>query len=145
MILHRNRIPMPPADFEPNWADKPRQAKHYPGALSFPLPDGEPSVDGDTFTSAALGAMLRDSYGITGRRLAIQANTDVHGYPWYARANWSRGTASGGGLYPCSVYWIAGPGAGIAPGVYHYGIRQHAMQRLLAGDVTQTVRDALGT
>ena len=152
MILQRNRIPMPSADFVPNWPDKPRPTKHYPGALSFPLPDdpqeatpaaGEPGDE--PFTLPALGAMLRDSYGLIGRRLAIQANTDVHGYPFYARANWSRGTASGGGLYPCSVYWIAGPGAGVCPGVYHYACRTHAMQRLLAGDVTHRVRAALGT
>ncbi|MFC4041487.1 nitroreductase family protein [Dactylosporangium siamense] len=148
MILHRNRIPMPSADFVPNWPDKPRATKHYPGALTFPLPDDpEPAAttgDDQPFTLPALGAMLRDSYGLTGRRLAIQANTDVHGYPFYTRANWSRGTASGGGLYPCSVYWIAGPGAGVCPGVYHYACRTHAMQRLLAGDVTHRVRAALG-
>nr|WP_203934359.1 nitroreductase family protein [Virgisporangium ochraceum] len=157
MILRRNRVPMPHADFVPNWADKPRPTKHYPGALTFPLPDAAPESDGPqgTFTLPVLASMLRDSYGLTGRRLAIQANTDVHGYPWYARANWSRGTASGGGLYPCSIYWVAGPGArgggrieqspdaGVCPGVYHYSIRRHAMQRLLAGDVTRQVRDAL--
>lgn len=144
MILRRNRVPMPHSDFTPNWADKPRPTKHYPGALSFPLPTEETGSP-DTFDLSSLGTMLRDSYGLIGRRLAIQANTDVHGYPWYARANWSRGTASGGGLYPCSIYWFAGPGAGVSPGVYHYAIRRHAMQRLLAGDVTQTVRDALAT
>jgi len=145
MILQRNRIPMPSAGFVPNWPDKPRPTKHYPDALSFPLPDG-PADTGEALP--ALGAMLRDSYGLIGRRLAIQANTDVHGYPWYARANWSRGTASGGGLYPCSIYWIAGPSAspsaGLCPGVYYYACRTHAMQRLLAGDVTPQVRAALG-
>ncbi|WP_432906415.1 nitroreductase family protein [Micromonospora matsumotoense] len=168
MILRRNRVPLPPADFVPNWADKPRPTKHYPGALAFPLPDAPPppsatldagiaaarpgdeaagtgvAQPGDEpFDLPVLGAMLRDSYGLVGRRLAIQANTDVHGYPWYARANWHRGTASGGGLYPCSIYWVAGPGAGLCPGVYHYACRPHAMQRLLAGDVTGRVRAAL--
>src|SRR4051794_1497850 len=105
MILQRNRIPMPQSDFVPNWKDKPRPTKHYPGAVSFPLPDGPPlsaatvqaglaaHTTAEPFTLPALGAMLRDSYGLIGRRLAIQANTDVHGYPWYSRANWSRGTA----------------------------------------------------
>ncbi len=156
MVLRRNRTPMPPADFAPNWADKPRPTKHYPGALTLPLPDAapppsatvgaglDPAPGDEPFTLPVLGAMLRDSYGLAGRRLAIQANTDVHGYPFYARANWHRGTASGGGLYPCSVYWIAGRGAGVTPGVYHYACRPHAMQRLLAGDVTGRVRAALG-
>ncbi|MFI9639329.1 nitroreductase family protein [Micromonospora sp. NPDC051925] len=156
MILRRNRVPMPPADFAPNWADKPRPTKHYPGALSFPLPDAPPLPSAtvgagiaaapadEPFSLPVLGAMLRDSYGLIGRRLAIQANTDVHGYPWYARANWHRGTASGGGLYPCSIYWVAGPGAELCPGVYHYACQPHTMQRLLAGDVTGRVRAALG-
>ncbi|MCP2329550.1 SagB-type dehydrogenase family enzyme [Hamadaea flava] len=156
MVLQRNRVPMEPVGFEPNWPDKPRPTKHYPGALAIPLPDAPPpasatvdaGLDPDPadgrFTLPVLGAMLRDSYGLLGRRLAIQANTDVHGYPWYARANWHRGTASGGGLYPCSIYWVAGPGAGPCPGIYHYGCRPHAMQRLLAGDVTPAVRAALG-
>ena len=52
--------------------------------------------------------MLQDSYGLTGRRLAVQANTDLGSLPFYTHANWSRGTASGGGLYPVGVHWITG-------------------------------------
>ncbi|MEO3924332.1 nitroreductase family protein [Micromonosporaceae bacterium B7E4] len=153
-ILTRNRVPMPPVDFNPDWSDKPRPTKYYPGALSFPLPDMPPPRSAtvgagiapepgdEAFSLPMLGAMLRDSYGLIGRRLGLQANTDTPGYPSYARATWHRGTASGGGLYPCSVYWIAGPGAGVCPGVYHYSCRHHAMQRLLAGDVTARVRAA---
>ncbi len=77
--------------------------------------------------------MLRDSYGLLGRRLGVQANTDLAGLPSYAHANWHRGTASGGGLYPCSVYWIAGPGAGVVPGVYYYAHARQAMQRCWPG------------
>lgn len=43
------------------------------------------------FTLPLLGAMLRDSYGLTGRRLAVQANTDLGSLPFYSHANWSRG------------------------------------------------------
>ncbi len=53
--------------------------------------------------------MLKDSYGLTGRRLGVQANTDLAGLPYYHHANWSRGTAGGGGLYPVSVHWASGP------------------------------------
>ncbi|MEU8262712.1 nitroreductase family protein [Micromonospora sp. NPDC048999] len=154
-ILRRGRDPMPPVDFTPNWADAPRRGKYYPAATAFPLPTA-PAVSADLdsalrgpgdadepFTLALLAGMLHHSYGLLGRRLGIQANTDLAALPSYAHANWHRGTASGGGLYPCSVYWVAGPGAGVSPGVYYYAHARHAMQRLLAGDVTARVNAAV--
>ncbi|MFJ3923421.1 SagB family peptide dehydrogenase [Streptomyces sp. NPDC090022] len=149
-IMYRGRIPMEPADFVPDWADRPRKAKFYPGAETFPLPAAPaaaaaPGAGGRRgFTLPLLGGMLQDSYGFTGRRLAVQANTDLAALPHYTHANWSRGTASGGGLYPVSVYWAAGAGGPFMPGVYHYTPHHHAMRRLLTGDVTGEVRAALG-
>ena len=109
-IMHRGRVPMDPADFVPNWQDGPRKAKFYPGADSFPLPDapypadatldrglyaeggpGEQDAGGGEFDLVALSGMLRDSYGLTGRRLGVQANTDLSALPFYPLANWSRG------------------------------------------------------
>ncbi|MFE6282170.1 nitroreductase family protein [Streptomyces sp. NPDC057877] len=158
-ILHRGRVPMDPADFVPDWADRPRKAKHYPGAESFPLPETDypahatvtagclpgaaPPAD-QPFTLPLLSGMLQDSYGLVGRRLGVQANTDLGALPHYPQANWSRGTASGGGLYPVSVYWVSGPGGPLVPGVHHYAPPLHAMRRLLAGDVSGEVGAALG-
>ena len=155
-VMRRGRVPMEPADFVPDWADRPRKGKFYPGAEHFPLPDsgapptatvqdglfGEPR-DG-AFTLPLLGGMLQDSYGLTGRRLAVQANSDLGTLPFYTHANWSRGTASGGGLYPIGIHWVAGPSGPLTPGVYHYATPHHSMQRLLAGDVSAQVRAALG-
>ncbi|MEE1926717.1 nitroreductase family protein [Streptomyces sp. TRM 70351] len=162
-VMHRGRVPMEPADFVPDWADAPRRGKFYPGVESFALPDGDriadppvargllPAPGHDTrhdgpegFTLPLLSAMLKDSYGLTGRRLGIQANSDLSGLPFYTHANWSRGTAGGGGLYPVSVYWITGPSGPLTPGVHYYDVQQHAAQRLLAGDVSSRVRAALG-
>ncbi|MGW2256491.1 SagB/ThcOx family dehydrogenase [Streptomyces sp. NPDC001780] len=157
-IMHRGRVPMEPVDFVPDWADRPRKTKFYPGVESFPLLDtGFPATatvaagclpaarrEPGPFTLDALSGMLRDSYGLTGRRLGVQANTDLAALPHYPQANWSRGTASGGGLYPVSVYWVSGPGGPLVPGVHYYSAPHHAMQRLLAGDVTAQVRAALG-
>ncbi|MGC4893479.1 nitroreductase family protein [Micromonospora sp. DT31] len=155
-ILRRGREPMPPVDFTPNWADAPRRGKYYPAAPAFALPEPpsadapldtalRPDADADEpFTTRLLAGMLRDSYGLLGRRLGVQANTDLAALPSYAHANWHRGTASGGGLYPCSVYWVAGPGAGVVPGVYYYAHARQAMQRLLAGDVTDRLDAAVG-
>ncbi|MFI6639278.1 SagB family peptide dehydrogenase [Streptomyces sp. NPDC050504] len=158
-IMRRGRVHMPPVDYVPNWADGPRKAKYYPGADRLPLPDpgypqdatvergvhhrGLPDERAD-FDLPLLSGMLRDSYGLTGRRLGVQANTDLSALPFYPLANWSRGTASGGGLYPVSVYWVAGPAAPVPPGVHYYSTRHHAMQRLLTGDVSGEVREALG-
>ncbi|MEU3661476.1 nitroreductase family protein [Streptomyces sp. NPDC032940] len=159
-IMHRGRVPMEPADFVPDWADRPRKAKYYPGAPSFPLPGtsypagatvaagclpgGGPSGPALPFSLPLLSGMLLDSYGLVGRRLGVQANTDLGALPHYPQANWSRGTASGGGLYPVSVYWVSGPSGPPAPGVHYYSPPHHSMQRLLAGDVSGEVRAALG-
>ena len=155
-VMRRGRTPMEPADFVPDWADRPRKGKCYPEAEHFPLPgsdapptatvqDGLFGEPGDAaFTLPLLGGMLQDSYGLTGRRLAVQANSDLGTLPFYTHANWSRGTASGGGLYPIGIHWVAGPGGPLTPGVYHYATPHHSMQRLLAGDVSAELRAALG-
>ncbi|KOX19415.1 MULTISPECIES: nitroreductase family protein [unclassified Streptomyces] len=161
-VLHRGRVPMEPTDHVVNWADGPRRGKYYPHAEAFALPDTEdladvpiapgllPGAGGPApedhpgFGLPLLSAMLKDSYGLTGRRLGVQANTDLAGLPYYHHANWSRGTAGGGGLYPVSVHWASGPSGPLTPGLHHYDVQRHALQRLLTGDVTGRVREALG-
>ncbi|MFC1434797.1 nitroreductase family protein [Streptacidiphilus sp. N1-3] len=162
-VMNRARVQMEPVGFEPDWVDRPRKEKFYPDALVFPLPAGDDGAGGSVadgclpdrwrpdrpaptgaFTLGALSGMLQDSYGLVGRRLAVQANTDLASLPRYTHANWSRGTASGGGLYPVSVYWVAGPSGPLTPGVYAYSPSEHAVRLLLAGDVSGEVREALG-
>ncbi|MFE4579621.1 SagB family peptide dehydrogenase [Streptomyces chartreusis] len=161
-IMRRSRVGMEPVSFIPNWHDAPRKSKYYPGVDALPLPDGGYPPDAtldrglalpavaqspdaeERFNLTTLAGMLLDSYGLTGRRLGVQANSDLSALPSYPLANWSRGTASGGGLYPVSIYWVSGPSAAVPPGVHYYATRHHAMQRLLTGDVTSEVRAALG-
>ncbi|NJQ07564.1 nitroreductase family protein [Streptomyces lonarensis] len=159
-IMNRGRTPMEPVDFVPNWADGPRKSKLYRGTDTTPLPDGDypahaslqraldpadtPPDAADPFDLDALGGMLRDSYGVTGRRLGVQANTDLPALPHYRMATWSRGSAAGGGLYPVSVYWVSGASGPLTPGVHHYATSRHSLQRLLTGDVSGRVREALG-
>ncbi|WP_342353947.1 SagB family peptide dehydrogenase [Streptomyces eurocidicus] len=157
-VLRRGRTEMPPVGFRPDWADKPRAGKYYPGTTPLPLPHGDdppaatldaglappPPGGGAPFGLDALAGMLLDSYGRLSRRLALHANDDVAALPHYTGASWARGTASGGGLYPVSIYWVNGPGTALLPGVHYYDTAQHAFRRLLAGDVTGHVREALG-
>lgn len=158
-IVRRGRYPMEPADFVPDWADRPRKGKHFPGAEAFPLPQAAdlPAAEAASvqrglfgprgtgaFTLPLLAGMLQESYGLVGRRLAVQANSDLGTLPMYTQANWSRGSASGGGLYPVGVHWVAGPSGPLTPGVYYYSTPHHDLRRLLAGDATAEVRAAAG-
>ncbi len=155
-IMRRNRSPAEDWSLKPDWADQPRMHNVYPGVTPVPLPaakvelasleaslTGQPPGDGGAFTLPMLYEMLRDSYAYGGRRLAVTVNDDTVALPHYPRAVWSRGTASGGGLYPLEIYWVCGPGGPMLPGVYNYSPAQHGVQRLLIGDVTSQVRQAI--
>ena len=145
-VMNRARVPMEPIGLEPDWGDKPRHLKYYRDAERLPLPmeAAPPGDPADGFSVPLLADMLRHSYGYLGRRLAPHANNDLATLPDYADANWWRGTASGGGLYPVSVYWASGARGPVLPGLYHYSPAHHEMRRLLTGDVTGEIRAALG-
>jgi len=156
-VFRRGREPMEPVGFVPDFADQPSRHKTYLGVRRFPLPPGtgrplapaadvlfrEPSADqGPLWTTDALATLLRLSYGVLDRRLRVSWNQDSHVRVLYPEALWGRGTASGGGMYPLEVYWVAGPGGPMTPGVYHYSTAHHGFERLLAGDLTDEVRAA---
>ena len=155
-IVRRAQEEMEPAGYVVNWADKPRHTKFFPGTDGFALPvppvgpdpfDAALSPPRDangTFTVPVLGDLLLNSYARLGRRLRINANNDLSLLPWYPSAKWSRGTASGGGIYPVSVYWVTGGHGPVLPGVYHYHPFQHTMKRLLTGDATAEIAAAVG-
>jgi SagB-type dehydrogenase family enzyme len=161
-IVRRSRIKMPPDDWEIDWADAPRPWKFYRDAPLFALPTpsaatatanagtlhdglfGVTSGDGQPFDLALLSGLLLDSYAQTSRRLGINANDDNPHLPEYKAAKWGRGAASGGGRFPVSMYWVSGASGPLPPGVYYYSVPHHAMQCLLAGDVTGEIRAALG-
>lgn len=155
-IVRRCYDEMEPKGYVVNWADKPRHAKFYPGTDGFALPVAPVGVDplnealsdrppgGAPVSLPVLGDLLLHSYARLGRRLRINANNDTELLPRYPDAKWSRGTASGGGIYPVSVYWVSGANGPAVPGLYHYFPFQHTMKRLLTGDVTAQVAAALG-
>ncbi len=156
-VVHRSREPMEPVEFQPNWRDQPWRHKVYENVRRFPLPVDSPALlggfsdglygqipyGGRSFSLESLAAMLRHSYGLLARRLRVDGNHNHDGRAAYQHALWSRGTASGGGLYPCEVYWVSGSRGPMQPGVYHYSPPHHAMQRLLSGDVVERVRAAV--
>lgn len=156
-VFRRGREPMEPVGFTPDWADQPSRHKTYLGVRRFPLPAGtdlplastaevllgEPAgAESPWWTLDALAGLLRLSYGVLDRRLRVSWNQDSHVRVLYPESLWGRGTASGGGMYPLEVYWVAGPGGPLTPGVYHYSTAHHCFERLLAGDLTDEVRAA---
>lgn len=159
-VFRRGREPMEPVGFVPDWADQPSRHKTYLGVRRFPLPPGTgrplapaadvlfgepPAGQGPLWTAEDLATLLRLSYGVLDRRLRVSWNQDSHVRVLYPEALWGRGTASGGGMYPLEVYWVAGPGGPLTPGVYHYSTAHHGFERLLAGDLTDELRAACAT
>jgi SagB-type dehydrogenase family enzyme len=156
-VFRRGREPMEPVGFSPDWADQPSRHKTYLGVRRFPLPRGDglelagagevlfgagPEDRGPAWTGESLAALLRLSYGVLDRRLRVSWNQDSEVRALYPEALWGRGTASGGGMYPLEVYWVAGPDGPLGPGVYHYSTAHHAFERLLSGDLSGEVRAA---
>lgn len=155
-MFNRGRVPIEPLNFQPNWHDQPSKHKTYLGVPRLPLPAGLPdlgtageALDGDAakgadWTLDALATLFRLSYGLLDRRLRIGWNQDIDDRVRYDQALWGRATASGGGMYPLETYWVAGGSAPVTPGVYHYSTAHHALERLVTGDVSGRVREALG-
>lgn len=157
-VFRRAREPMEPLNFEINWEDQPSRHKTYPGTTRVPLAtdpaplvslqqllDARPSGDhppGERWTLDRLATLLRLSYGVLDRRLAVNWNQDLAKRTHFPDAVWGRGTASGGGMYPVEIYLVAGASGPLLPGVYHYATGQHCLERLLTGDVTPVVRAA---
>lgn len=155
-MFNRGRVPLEPRNFQVNWHDQPSKHKTYLGVprLSLPaeLPDlgpvgealGGDAGKGEDWTLDALATLFRLSYGVLDRRLRIGWNQDIEDRIRYDQALWGRATASGGGMYPLETYWVAGGSAPVTPGVYHYATAHHTLERLLTGDVSGRVREALG-
>ena len=84
------------------------------------------------------------SAGILRRKLSIlwrkQGSSDFAN----ARARFSRGVASGGGLYPYCVYVVSLGLSELPCGVYHYDVAHHALDRVRVGQYTAQVDEILG-
>ncbi|GAA2094609.1 hypothetical protein GCM10009801_62820 [Streptomyces albiaxialis] len=155
-VLRRASVPMEGEVFRPDWADGPRSHKVYEeadggGVPAFPLPVPRGGAPAPSSSSplVALSGMLHDSYAWRSRRLRITADPGQGGRERYEGAVWSRGSAAGGGLYPCEIYYVSGARSGggrdgLLPGVYHYDQPAHALRRLITGDASARVSRALG-
>ncbi len=119
------------------WGRMPDQYKVYPEAVRVPLPDPAPltmplheAIDrrrslrdyvDRPLTLAQLSALLHAAQGIT--------------EPTYPK----RAAPSAGALYPLETYVVAHRVQGLEPGLYHYAVREHALERLSLGDMRRDI------
>ena len=121
---------------------KPPLYKTYTGAKMVKLP--EPTYRGATVEEAVrkrrshrnyskqplkleqLSQLLFAAQGLTGK---------MYGEPL-------RSTPSAGALYPMEVYVVVNNIEGISRGIYHYNVRQHALELIKEGDFRRQITDA---
>jgi SagB-type dehydrogenase family enzyme len=148
--------PLVPTDHEINWKDAPPKLTSYPEYLRVPLPSElvhqqlevgvRPSPSPQNFSSISIGEIsdfLLLTSGILRRKLLIDWNHSHNAILGQPNAIYSRGTASGGGLYPIEVYLVPRVDKHLPRGVYHYDVARHSLRRLRVGNFDSVTSRAL--
>jgi len=73
-----------------------------------------------------LSRIIYQSYGITGKMLLPGGETQL-----------LRAAPSGGALYPAEIYLGIRKVTGVQPGIYHYNVPNHELERMIPGDPTE--------
>jgi len=129
----------------PDWAARPEPYKTYPGSRRVKLPE-PPALD------AALGDVLRSRRSVRAFADGPLTLEQVSGLLWAStgigrreQGHEFRTAPSAGALYPIETYVVASRVEGFEPGVYHYAIRDHALEELKRGAFSdQAAHAALG-
>lgn len=158
-MFERQRVPLPPLGFSVDWSDQPSRHKLYLDTPKTPLPApfaGLPDVEVAAAVATATGSVRAEMpgldvlssvlgcYGIVGRRTHLNWNEDSARKLRADAPVWSRPTASGGGMYPAETYLVAGTGAPLRTGVYHYDTAHHSLDRLSGADRCPELAAATG-
>jgi SagB-type dehydrogenase family enzyme len=122
--------------------DRPAQFKTYANAKIVELP--EPNFQGPSFENVLQNRRSKRNYSTTPlTRLqlsqllfAAQGNTGKY-FNILLRTS-----PSGGALYPFEIYPVVHNVEGLEPGIYHYDVRQHRLERLMAGDIRRDITAA---
>lgn len=125
-----------------DWHRQPEWFRTYAGAPRIPLPPPQPGGPGvfdvirrrrslrryaDTpLTLAELAQLTWAASGITG----VYGEVALRAAP------------SAGALYPIETYIVAHRVEGVATGLYHYAVREHALEQLRTGDLREAVARA---
>ena len=118
-----------------NWGQFPELYKRYPGARQVRLP--QPSLNDGQPTAVTI-AQRRSTRSYADSPMTQQElsrvlflATGISADKW---GNARRTAPSSGALYPIELYAVVHNVGGIDRGVYHYALREHALEQVRAGD-----------
>lgn len=126
-----------------DWARQPGDHKDYPAAPHLALPEPERD-DGPGLWSLLQRRRSVRRYaeaGISAAELG-QVLWAADGLTRDAGEIALRTAPSAGGLYPIETYVAVHDVSGVGPGVWHYDVRRHRLDRVAAGDVRVTTARA---
>ena len=119
-----------------NWGQKPLQYKEYPRIPRIPL--APPAATGGLRFEEVIQRRrsVRDYSGapMTLPELSrlLYYVGGINGERWGYRL---RAAPSSGALFPIEVYAVVHQVDGLSPGVYHYGVKDHALAQLQVADL----------
>jgi SagB-type dehydrogenase family enzyme len=118
-----------------NWGQPVALYKAYPGAAVVDLP--APDLEGGLPTARTIAARRSTRDYVPTPMTTTELSrllflTSGIGADKYGNAR--RTAPSSGALYPIEVYAVVHRVDGVEPGVYHYAYREHALERVRAGD-----------
>jgi SagB-type dehydrogenase family enzyme len=129
-----------------NWSDSPSRHSVRPGGFEVRLTRGFAEADRAAAEQGRhfdrLTFILAKSAALRRRKMNIDWTRDVDSIV-DGPVQYTRGTASGGGLYPIEIYLVATGIAGVPHGVYHYSEARSALVRLRQGDHGDAIRRSL--
>lgn len=124
-----------------DWGRQPERYKTYAEAVRIALPDPggyrglslEETVEkrrsarnysGETLSAEELSRLLHAAQGVTDTRRSFRA------------------APSAGALYPVELYAVVHDVTGLEPGLYHYAVREHALELLRQEDLRFAIMQA---
>jgi len=141
------RVPLAGVTF----AVRPEVYKRYPDAPRVPLPRVRPATSPSVLEAASmwrsgctrlarstmtlddLALLLDHAQGITSELRTPNGTFDLRAAP------------SAGALYPIDLYVVASRVEGLAPGLYHYAVKDHELVRLREGEIFGELEAAAGS
>jgi SagB-type dehydrogenase family enzyme len=126
-----------------DWRSKPETFKSYPQARKIKLSPPKKEAGMPLWEAVGKRRSVRDfeSAAISGADLS-QLLWASQGVTATEVAHGLRAAPSAGALYPVETYISAQMIEGIEPGIYHYNVRDHALELVRGGDLRQQLAEA---